>query len=56
MEDDIILFLKAQHEAEEREESYFICPICGGNAKWHRSDYNCHLHCSCGKCGILIME
>lgn len=54
--DDIVKFIKAQQEAEERGEEDFVCPICGGAAWWGRSDYNNHLHCGCEGCGIRMIE
>ncbi len=53
---EIILFLKAQQEAEEKGEKEFVCPLCGGTAIWARSSYNKHLRCKCEKCGIKMME
>lgn len=54
--DKITLFLEAQQEAEEKGEHEFVCPICGGQAWWGRSDLNGHLHCGCEGCGIRMME
>lgn len=52
----IVLFMKAQMEAEKKGEEEFVCPLCGGEAWWGRSSYNNHLHCGCRKCGFKMME
>ena len=49
-------FLKSQHEAEERGDHEFTCPLCGGKASWGRAQSNNHLHVRCGKCKFSIME
>lgn len=54
--DEIMLFMKAQREAEEKGQQEFVCPICGGAAHFGRSPYNEHLHTGCDGCGIMIME
>ena len=53
---DIFEYLKAQQEAEERGEHEFVCPLCGGKARWLRSTYNNHLRSSCEKCRFCVME
>ena len=45
-------FMSKQEEAEQRGERYFLCPLCGGEAHWHRLFG--HLHCGCRGCGIRI--
>ena len=47
-------FSQKQKEAEERGESRFLCPICGGEAHWSR--ISGHLHCGCKGCGIRMAE
>lgn len=54
--EDILLFLKAQDEAEERKEESFICPLCGGVAIWGRSRENNHLYAWCRGCGFKLIE
>ena len=53
---DIFKYLKAQQEAEKKGEHEFVCPICGGKARWLRSTYNNHLRSICEKCKSSIME
>ena len=53
---DIFKYLQAQQEAEKKGEHEFVCPICGGKARWLRSTYNNHLHSSCEKCKFRVME
>lgn len=50
----ILKLLEKQKEAEERGESRFLCPICGGEAHWSR--ISGHLHCGCKGCGIRMCE
>lgn len=54
--DEIFVFLEAMQEAEEQGEHEFMCPLCGGDAWWKRSNYNGHFHAGCDKCGMLVME
>ena len=54
--ESLIKFLNAQEEAEKKGDNEFICPICGGTAKWTRSSYNNHLHAHCCDCGFLVMQ
>ena len=54
--DEIVAFLKARQEAEEQGKQEFTCPLCGATARWGRSSYNNHLHCSCQGCGFRMME
>lgn len=54
--DDIFKYLKAQQEAEDRDEHEFKCPICGGQAFWGRSPINGHLCSRCEKCGFGLIE
>ena len=56
MTKQIVLFMKAQMEAEKKGKEEFACPLCGGDAWWGRSSYNNHLHCGCRKCGFKMME
>ena len=52
----VVLFMKAQMEAEQKGEDEFVCPLCGGDAWLGRSSYNNHLRCGCRKCGFKMME
>lgn len=56
MVDMITTFLAAQQEAEDKDEHYFTCPLCGNQAHWSRANSSDHLHCGCSGCGIRIME
>ena len=53
--DDVFQFIEAQQAAEEKGARSFVCPICGGNAKWARAE-NGHLHAVCEWCGIEVVE
>ena len=52
----LVVFLKAQQEAEERGEHEFICPICKGIAWWDRAKINGHIRIRCYGCGMSVME
>lgn len=54
--EELIKFMKAQQEAEERGEQEFTCPICGAVASWGRAKSNNHLHCGCNGCGFSMIE
>lgn len=32
------------------------CPLCDGTITAERSSYNGHLHASCDKCGMILVE
>lgn len=53
---DILQFISALSEAEEKKEHEFCCPLCGGVAEWYRSEYNNHIHAWCNGCGMKMME
>ena len=53
---EMIKYMQAQQEAEDQGKEEFICPVCGGKARWSRCEENHHLHTECSKCGIKIME
>lgn len=54
--DRIVLFMSAQQQAEEKCKEEFVCPLCGGLARWVRAKCNNHLHSGCTKCGFNMME
>lgn len=54
--EQIVDFMAAQHEAEKEGQHEFTCPLCGGGAMWHRSEYNNHIWSKCSGCGFLMME
>lgn len=43
-------FHEAQHKAEEKGETDFICPICGGHASWRKFS-NGNKIAECNDCG-----
>lgn len=54
--EEILKYLEAQEQAEKKGEHDFICSLCGGTAHWSRAKSNNHLHMSCDKCGMVMME
>lgn len=55
---DTINFIKVANDVcKEKGKMYeFQCPICNGQAKAIKSDYNGHLHAKCEECDLTIME
>jgi len=51
----VLALCKAQEDAELRGEKEFVCPCCGGQAKWQRAE-NGHRHIGCCGCGLKVME
>lgn len=51
-----IQFWEAQDKAEKEGKGELICPLCGGEAWWHRSECNGHVHRGCDTCKFLIMQ
>lgn len=59
----IFTFLKALGEnvPEDKPENRgkvfeFTCPLCGGNVKGVRFEYNGHVHAQCEGCNMKVME
>lgn len=52
----LVMFLKAQQEAEEKGEHKFTCPNCKGVAWWDRAKTNGHIRIRCNGCGMTVME
>lgn len=62
-EEKIFTFLKAlcenvpEDKLENRGEVFeFTCPLCGGNVKGMRSEYNGHVHAQCEGCNMKVIE
>ena len=49
-------FMEAMQEAERKGEKEFICPLCGGKARWDRASCNGHKHSLCTACGFSVDE
>lgn len=55
-EPDCLAFLSNMPKNMERGKTYeWACP-CGGTVRGGRSPCNGHLHASCDKCGMGIMQ
>lgn len=48
--------LHAGFEAIERGETTFICPVCGGQGRCHKSSYNGHRGVQCPTCNVAVQE
>ena len=53
---NLLRLLTAQAQAEERGNTTFPCPVCGGEAYWGRRVGNGRLLCGCKKCGMYLRE
>lgn len=49
-------FAEAQKKAEKAGKEQFVCPLCGGNAWWGRSNINNHLHYGCKDCDYRVVQ
>ena len=58
MEDEDIKFINKAYEVCVKKGILydFECPICKGNARAVKDNYNGHLHAECKQCDILIMQ
>ena len=51
---NLLRLLTAQAQAEERGNTTFPCPVCGGEARWIRGRKRNRLHCFCKRCGMYF--
>ena len=51
---NLLRLLTAQAQAEERGETCFPCPVCGGEARWGRINSNSRMVCRCKGCGMYL--
>lgn len=47
-------FLAAQEKAEHSKAQTFLCPVCGGMARWERKPGTGRLVCGCPDCGMYL--
>lgn len=47
-------FLSAQQKAEQKKQQTFLCPACGGEVHWGRTDRNSRMVCRCKGCGMYL--